>query len=83
MIVGSCTRAERRVHAERVIQVASSLTGKTIVAKIMDARDRTGVLIGVVDDATNEAMRLHKALLDLCARERLDVDVIVIAGTEG
>ena len=83
MVAGTCTRAQRRVHAERVVRVASSLTAKTIVAKIMDGRDRTGVLIGVVDEDTTEAMRLHKALIDLCARERLEVDVIVVAGTDG
>ena len=59
------------------------MTTRTIVAKVLDARFRTGVLIGVVDEDTKEAARLHRALIDLCRREHLDVDVIVVAGTEG
>jgi hypothetical protein len=83
MVTSTITRAQARQQAQRLLHVASALTEKTIVGKIVQAGPRTLLLIGVVDDKTDEATRLHHALLDVSKRERFEVDVVIVTGTTG
>jgi hypothetical protein len=75
-------RIDRRAHAERAIEIARAATGRRLLTKVIEAGERTGVLIGIVDEDMSEARRLHEALIDACERELLDVDVIVVAGED-
>jgi hypothetical protein len=76
-------RQQARQQAQRLLHVASDLTEKKIVGKIVQAGPRTLLLIGVVDDKTDEATRLHHALLEVSKRERFEVDVVIVTGTAG
>jgi hypothetical protein len=83
-MVTALDRARGRQQAQRLLRAASGITQKTIVGKVVQAGARTLLLIGVVDedDDMKEALRLHRALIGVSVRERLDVDVIVVSGKD-
>src|SRR5438874_9783833 len=74
------TPVDRRADAARVLEVARATTDLPLITDVVQAGRRTGVFIGVETTDMVEARRLHVALLELCEREKLGVDVIVVAG---
>jgi len=75
----SSSREVLHAQARRLLAAASAVTTKSLVGKIVHAGPRTLLLLGIADESMAEATRLHHALIDVSIRERLDVDVIVVA----
>ncbi|MCC7138074.1 MAG: hypothetical protein IT460_06545 [Planctomycetes bacterium] len=71
-----------RTQARRLIQHAKSISGRPVIGRVVEGPTGTLALIGVEDPDGAEAMRVHEALIELSRAEGLDVNVIVVAGTD-